>query len=269
MVRKILLFFVMLGISDFGLIADISTPNISIYSGRWTWRARIEYQNDFIRCIFRDAKISPFLSKVSLAENENLVLVENCGPSIQKFEKTSIESKEKSFTFLCENPVPETASTPYWKTKGILFFPGNNGWFSLGEEIKILKKGRINFSSFNFDIHSASPIAAYIKSDDGIEKIELNETRDYKFEKNSIVIQAKNGIIGIHIVPCVKKGTSILSPVKSELCIQRKEKTTIGYLACKSDEIFEGEEISIGLNFYFFPTTEDVREVFTKMEAWK
>ncbi|MCM8816440.1 MAG: hypothetical protein NC913_02880 [Candidatus Omnitrophica bacterium] len=247
-------------------ISECSTlPVISVYSGRWTWRAKIEYENDFIRCIFRDSKISPFLSRVSLTDKKAPTLIENCGPSIQKFEKVSIEYKGEAFTILCENPVPETAIVPFWKTKGILVFPGNKPQFSMMEEIKVLKKGKISLSSFNFDLHGASPIAVYTKKEDRIEKTELVEHKEYKFQIgfDFMVIVTKNGFVCIRVDPGIKKDTG----VAGDLLIQRKEKTTIASLFWRLDEAVEGEEILLGLIFYLYPSSEKMEDIFREMET--
>jgi len=249
---------------------DMPMPRINVYSGRWTWQAKLEYENAYIKCLFRDKNFSPFLKEVFLRQKgENFCMIENCGPSIQKFEKTFVENKGQSFSILCENPVSETTTLPFWKTKGILTFPGNEARFLIHEEIKILKGATVNFSCFSFDLHAASPTTLFLKTKDKIEKVELKEYKDYCFETNFdfLIVKAATGILGIRINLPVKKGTSVVLPVKGTLFIQHREKTTIGYVTYSSKEVNEDDEIIAGIEFCLFPLSEDIDEIARKMEV--
>ncbi|MCM8788516.1 MAG: hypothetical protein NC907_01870 [Candidatus Omnitrophica bacterium] len=264
---RIFIFLILLN-GSFVFSKDVTKPEIVVHSRKWTWKARLEYINEHMRCLFRDEKISPFLSRVFLKDKEDVCLIENCGPSIAKFEKTSIEYKDKSFTIYCENPVPEITTVYYCKTKGTILFPDNKSEFSIYEQIKILKKGNIAFSSFSFDFHAASPLEIYIKSNDKIEKIELKEIKDYRFEINSdfFLILTKKGIICVRVEPPVKKDSSIPVLLKGDLFIQNKEKTTTGYVSYRANEVDEGTEIVVGINFYLLPASENIDDVIKKIE---
>lgn len=268
--HMLFLFFLLSLLANPVFSDDMSMPRINVYSGRWTWQAKLEYENAHIRCLFRDKNFSPFLKEVFLRQKgENFCMIENCGPSIQKFEKTFVENKGQSFSILCENPVSETTTLPFWKTKGILTFLGNEPRFLIYEEIKILKGATVNFSCFSFDLHAASPTTVYLKTKDKIEKVELKEYRDYCFETNFdfLFVKATTGILGIRINLPVKKNTSIVLPVKGTLFIQHREKTTIGYVTYSAKEVNEGDEIIAGIEFCLFPLSEDIEEIARKMEV--
>lgn len=176
-------------------------PRIEATASRWTWPSRLSFVNDAMRCTFAGTNENTQLKSVDLRTSSGVFvpLIGRAGP-LQERHPAAVETFTRlSDGFLMERQLPaatlQDAPGAWLRTGARLQLAGNEAYFRVEEDVRILRAGRASVESFVVDVTPSHPEVLLWQHGESVGTTNVLENVDFRAPAEAFAICGSQGIV--------------------------------------------------------------------------